>query len=133
MSARQPRRRRNPKGRRVLSPPAGVSLADVARRCRYVGSPYHRTIPGASGRPVYLTGKSKCPEELQRDPNLVQRLLKEAISQGHCGEFEDGFPRRVWRRVGATVFEARQGTPGSGEYHGYPLEADQLVQGLELE
>lgn len=62
---------------------------------------------------------------------MVQRLLEEAVSQGSCGEFEGGFPRRVWHRVGEIVFEARQGTPGSGEYHGYPLDTDQLVEGLE--
>lgn len=127
------RRRRNPKDRKVLPPPAEVSLAEVARKCRYVGSPYHRTIPGPAGRPVYRPGKSSCPKELQRNPRLVQCWLEDAVRRGHCGEFERGFPRLVWRRDGEMVFEARQGTPGSGEYHGYVLEPDELVRGLELE
>ena len=124
------RRRHNPKGRKVLPVPADVSLDEVARRCRYVGSPYHRTVPGRAGSPVYRPGKSKYPEYLQRDPALVQRWLEDAVRQGCFGEFQGGFPRRVWRRVGEIVFEARQGTPGSGEYHGYPLEPHQFVEGL---
>ena len=126
-----PRRRHNPKGRRVLPPPPDVSLAEIARRCRYVGSPYHRSVPGPSGSPVYRPGKSKCPEPLQQNPGLVQRWLEEAVRHGFFGEFEGEFPRRVWRRVGDTVFEARQGTPGSGIYHGYPLEPFQIVEGLD--
>ena len=70
------------------------------------------------------------PEELQRDPDRVQRWLEDAVRHGSFGEFDGGFPRRVWRRVGDTIFEARQGTPGSGIYHGYPLESFQSVEGL---
>ena len=126
-----PLQRPNPKGRKVLPPPPEVSLVEVARRCRYVGSPYHRTMPGRGGRPVYHPGKLKCPEELQQAPDCVQGWLEEAVRQGCCGHFERGFPRRVWRRVGDTVFEARQETPGSGRYHGYPLQPDQTVKGME--
>ena len=39
--------------------------------------------------------------------------------------FDGGFPRRVWRRIGQSIFEARQGSPGSGDYHGYPLTPEQ--------
>ena len=38
--------------------------------------------------------------------------------------------RQVWHREGGMVFEARQGSPGSGEYHGYPLTPTQDVRGL---
>ena len=123
-------RRPNPKGRRVLPPPAGISLEALACNCRYFCSPYHRTMPGPCGKPVYRPGKSKCPEELQRDPDRVQSWLEDAIRDGSFGEFEGGFPRLIWRRVGDTIFEARQGTPGSGVYHGYPLESFQFVEGL---
>ena len=132
MAARPPTRRRpNPKKRRVMPPPRNVSLEEVERNCKYQSSAYHRTIPSSSGRPVYISGKSKCPEDLQQNPRRVQRLLKEAISLGHFGYFTGGFPRRVWSRVGDTVFEAKQGTPGSGVYHGYPLRPDEPVEGLK--
>ena len=29
------------------------------------------------------------------------------------------------RAVGQSIFEARQGSPGSGDYHGYPLTPEQ--------
>lgn len=37
----------------------------------------------------------------------------------------------VWHRESEVVFEARQGSPGSGEYHGCPVEPSQPVRGLE--
>ena len=44
--------------------------------------------------------------------------------------WEGGFPRYVWHREDDTVYEARQGAAGSGEYHGYPLKPNQIVRGL---
>ena len=61
----------------------------------------------------------------------VQDWLQEAIRAGNIGRFKGGFPNRVWKRVGDTIFEARQGSPGSGIYHGYPLNPDQAVAGLD--
>ena len=71
---------------------------------------------------------TKCPKHLQRRPDEVQSLLREAIRAGHCSAFDGSFPRRVWRRIGGSVFEARQGSPGSGEYHGYPLTPEQVEE-----
>lgn len=116
---------RSLKGLRIVPPPDDVCLEELARRCRYVGSNYHRTVPGGVGSPRSKARGTKCPEHLQREPQQVQSMLQEAIQKGHCGKFEGGFPRRAWRRVNGTIFEARQGSPGSGEYHGYPLDPKQ--------
>ena len=129
---RKPRfQRDNPKARKVVAPPDGVDLARIADSCRYVGSPYHKDLPGFAGashgrRP----DASMCPRFLAERRELVECWLREAVRAGHVGAWERGFPRYVWHRVGDTVFEARQGSPGSGEYHGYPLDPRQRVRGL---
>lgn len=60
----------------------------------------------------------------------MEQWLRDAIRAGHCGTWEGGYPKYVWRRESGIVFEARQGAPASGEYHGYPLEPWQKVQNL---
>ena len=129
---RKPRfRRSNPKARKIHPPPPGVDLARLAERCRYVGSPYHKTVPGFAGRPHgRRPDASICPSHLAKSRDVVEGWLREAIRAGHIGKWEAGYPRYVWHRVGDTIFEARQGSPGSGEYHGYPLEPEQRVRGL---
>lgn len=60
----------------------------------------------------------------------MEAWLRTAVLAGRCGAWEQGFPRYVWYQEGDIIYEARQGSPGSGEYHGYPLEPWQTVQGL---
>jgi len=133
--ARPPNRERgNPNQRKeVLPPPPDMlDLKAVAAKCRYAGSPYHRTMPDAFGnRPVHHPGKSKCPEELQRNPSRVTQWLRKAIRQGQFGEFDNGYPVLVWYKHGDHVFEARLHNRESGEYHGYPLEPHDHITGLE--
>lgn len=124
--------RGNPKARKVQAPPDGVDLKRVADSCRYVGSPYHKDAPGFAGtprgrRPV----ASLCPRDLTKRRDLVERWLRDAVRSGRVGAWDGGYPRYVWHRERDVVFEARQGSPGSGEYHGYPLDPMQQVQGLE--
>lgn len=114
----------------VCPPPDGVSLSQVAEDAKYTGSPYHRTRPVDGVRPVYKRGDSQCPKEIQGNPTLVREWLRESIRAGNVGRFDQGFPKLVWKRVGDRIFEARQGSPGSGEYHGYPLDPDEEVRGL---
>ena len=123
--------RDNPKARRVVPPPDGVDLVEVAESCRYVGSRYHklgRGFTGTSGR--RRPDASICPGDLNDRQDLVERWLRDAVKAGQIGAWERGFPRYVWHREGDMVFEARQGSSGSGEYHGYPLTPKQRVRGL---
>ena len=129
---KKPRYQRdNPKARRVQRPPPGVDLVRVADSCRYVGSPDHKAAPSFAGT---VRGRrpdaSFCPGELADSRDRVEHWLREAMRAGRVGAWDGGFPRYVWHREGDTVFEARQGSPGSGEYHGYPLEPEQVVRGL---
>ena len=130
MPARPAAYKRKIKPIKIVPPPPGTNLHEVARNSRYVGSPYHRTIPTSAGQPIYRAGKSKCPAYLQRNPDRVQHWLREAILARRFGPFEGGFPGRVWHREGDTIFEARQGTPGSGQYHGFPLSRNPGIRGL---
>ena len=71
-----------------------------------------------------------CPRDLADRRELVEGWLRDAVRAGKVGVWDGGFPRYVWHREGDMVFEARQGSPGSGEYHGYPLSPAQRVRGL---
>lgn len=72
-----------------------------------------------------------CPRGLANARDRIEQWLRQAIMDGHCGTWRGGFPQYVWHREGDTIYEARQGSPGSGEYHGYPLEGQQTVRGLD--
>ena len=109
---RRPKRRRdNPKARVVRPPPHGVDLDAVAKQVAYKSSDYHSTATRIR-RP--RPDASKCPPEVSKDLERVERWLREAIAQGWTGVWDKGFPRYVWRRVGDVIYEARQGSPGSG-------------------
>lgn len=127
------RHRDNPKARKVAPPPEGIDLAQVAESCRYaVDNPYHKARPGSAGTPPrHRPDASLCPSDLVDCRERIEQWLRDAVRAGRVGAWEGGFPRYVWHREGGTVFEARQGSPGSGEYHGYPLAPWQRVQGLE--
>lgn len=125
------RRRKNQKILKVIAPPAEVDLEQVAKYCHYVGSPHHKRNPSFAGQPRPRPDASKCPSELSKRHEIVERWLKNAVKSGNVGRFDEfGYPLRVWYREGDTVYEAKLGTRGSGEYHGYPLEHSQVVWGL---
>jgi hypothetical protein len=110
-----------------------VSLEEVASRARYTGSPYHKDMPSFAGSAPRRRGAnaSLCPRELARQQSLIQEWLRTAIRSGQfSGSWEHGFPRFVWCRQDGGVYEARLTNAGTGEYHGYPLEDDQHVEGL---
>lgn len=127
---RASRQRSNVKARKVQAPPPGVDLDQVADSCRFVGSPYHKDLPSFAGAP-HSRGRnaSKCPRDV-RCRELAEGWLQQAVRSGHTGAWERGYPRYVWYRHDHILYEARQGSPGSGEYHGYPLHPSQEVRGL---
>ena len=130
---RKPSRHRdNPKNKRIGESPAGVNLARVADAIQYTGSPYHKDIPSFAGRvQPPRPDASVCPRALARQQSRILDWLRAAIRVGHfSGYWEGGFPRYVWHRQGDTVYEGRLTNSGTGEYHGYPLESDQQVEGL---
>lgn len=133
MPAKRTSHRRNrPRVREVSPPPPGVDLEAVAEKCRYVGSPYHRTIR-IKGKtpPQNRPGKTPCPKDLQKNQDLVEEWLRDAIRRGNFGEFDQGFPRVVWHEEDGRLFEARSSGRGSCEYHGYPLAPHDTIKGMK--
>ena len=116
---------------KVLPLPPDIDLCTVAEKCRYVGSPYHRTIPVKGQTPVRRPDKAACPRELQKNQSLVREWLKNAILRGNFGEFKQGFPRVVWHEEDGRLFEARQSGHGSCEYHGFPLASHDTIIGMK--
>lgn len=65
------------------------------------------------------------PRKVEDPPlgvDLLEAWLRQAVEAGHAGGWGEKYPRKVWYRDqdGETIYEAREGSPGSGEYHGYP-------------
>jgi hypothetical protein len=62
----------------------------------------------------------------------VQDWLESAIRAASTGRWdaEYRYPLEVFHREGDVVFQAVLGSPGSGEYHGFPLESWQAVRNL---
>ncbi len=127
---RSRRKRQNRTWRRVLEAPPEADLPTVAARAIYDGSPYHKTMLSFAGMPRRRSRPSAsiCPSELAHSQQQIEQWLRSAIEAGHTGVWDREFPRQVWYREGETVYEALHG--GGGHYHGYPLLADEPVEGL---
>jgi hypothetical protein len=117
--------------RTVTLPPPGISLARIARRVSYVGSPEHKDHPSFAGRPRPRADASLCdPALAHRLPDLT-RWLRAAIRKGNVGApWEGDFPRYAWHRQGDAYFEARLVNREKGEYKGYPLADGERPDGL---
>lgn len=129
---RPERQRRKPHCRRVADPTPNVDREGLADQATYGGSPKHKDIPSFAGAvPRPRVDASICPRELTRDRGRVEGWLREAIRRGNVGSWEGPFPSPVWHREGDITYEALLTRPTSGEYHGYPLEPDEHVEGLK--
>ena len=92
---RPERRRNNPKARVVRPPPDGVDLDAIAEQVTYESSLYHSTVTRIR-RP--RPDASKCPPEVSKDLERVERWLREAIAQGWTGVWDKGFSLRLASR-----------------------------------
>lgn len=123
-------RRKRPR-RRVIFVPTGSDLNGLADRAMYVGSPEHKDRRGFAGLPRPRADASICPREIL-DQATVNEWLRSAIRRGATGApWENGFPRYVWYKKDAIVFEGRLVNRGNGSYKGYPLEEDEWPDGIE--
>lgn len=126
---------RAPKGKRPPRrsiDPAGLAVAQIASKVRYIGSPEHKDMPSFAGRAKPRADASICPRELTENPTRVLRWLRAAIRKGVVSEQrEGGFPRYVWYMDDETVYEARLVNRGNGEYKGFPLRREEWPRGIE--
>ena len=117
--------------RMVNPPPKYADLKQAASSRIYVGNPYHKSYPSSARMPRIRPGTTKCPIHLKDRRELIGCWLRNALMSGQVGALWKGvFPRYPWYHEDDIVYKARQGSPGSGEYHGYPPKPDRIVRGL---
>lgn len=118
--------------RRKGPAPAGVNLKQLAKRIRYIGSPEHKDGPSPAGAPRPRADASVCPYKSQQDFEMAAVWLRSGLLSEQFGEMWEGeYPRYIWYRESPQdVYEARLVNKGTGEYKGYPLEADQIPKGI---
>ncbi len=73
---------------------------------------------------------SHCPRDWTN--NEAINAIRRALKNGHISESwtADGFPRHLWYKEGDIWYEGRTSENASGEYHGYPIEIEDLPSGL---
>jgi hypothetical protein len=127
---RAPRRRR-PR-RRWIAAPTGRDLDAVASAARYCGSPEHKDTPSFAGQPKPRADASICDRSFASDRGRPQAWLTAAIRRGIVSEdWEGDFPRYVWYKEEATVYEARLVNRTQGWYKGFPLKPEEWPPGIE--
>lgn len=120
-----PRATFNPK-RKIRTAAAPDDLANLAKRVKYAGSPFHKRNPGDFGlsppsqpRPdktlCDITGVTTARESL--------RLLRRGVSKGLISErTRGGFPQNIWSVTDDGIpLEAQLENMAQGAYHGYPM------------
>jgi hypothetical protein len=123
--ARRPQKTARPKRKtkRIQSGIAREVLVQAASQAKYESSPYHRN-PKSGKIPVgrRYPAASKCHEKW--DVKLAERALRQSICKGLVSDnWKGDFPRKVWYRDGAVVYEAVLSNHHQGTYHGYPLNS----------
>ena len=124
-------RRDDPKARKVVAPPSGMDLAQVAAVSRHVGSPHHKDRPGFAGVP-----NGRRPDagirtgDLANERDRIEGRLCDAVRAGNTGAWNKGFPRYLRHREGDTVLETRRNSPEPECNHGHPPAVGRRVQGL---
>ena len=108
--------------------PAGL-LDNMAKRAKYVGSPYHKKSPGDYGLvPPFAPrpGATLCDgdgQEIKKTKAL--RMLRKGIRLGLVSQQQrNGWPQNVWMVQDGEAYEAQLQNEDNGEYHGYPLSND---------
>ncbi|OJV41143.1 MAG: hypothetical protein BGO25_15425 [Acidobacteriales bacterium 59-55] len=119
------KRTHNPK--REISPMSDKkSLSALAKRIRYVGSPFHKRNPGDFGlvppaqpRP----DKTLCDGVQIFERQVAQNLLEEGVKAGLVSVQRRGdFPQNIWTvSPGGIALEAQLDNADRGTYHGYPM------------
>ena len=120
-----PRATFNPK-RKIRTSAPNDDLADLAKRVKYTGSPYHKRNPGDFG----LTP----PSQPRQDKILCDitgittvreslRLLRRGVSKGLISEqTRGGFPQNIWAVTEDGIpLEAQLENREKGTCHGYPM------------
>ena len=120
-----PRSTFNPK-RKIRTAVSDDDLADLAKRVKYTGSPYHKRNPGDFGLtpPAQPHGdKMLCDMIGITTVRESLRLLRRGVSKGLISEqTRGGFPQNIWSVTDDGIpLEAQLENREKGTYHGYPM------------
>lgn len=129
---KRPQRRSKPKPKTVIASLEDLTVAarqELARTARYCGSPYHKSRPADYGMeelPKPRPDKTRCDEERDFLQAEAIRLLTDGFKKGLVSRRTEGnWPQYVWAVDDeGVVYEARLTNREQGEYHGYPMRAD---------
>jgi hypothetical protein len=120
------RRRFNAK-RRIREQTDEASLARLANRVRYVGSPAHKRNPGDFGLEPPSSpraDKTLCDGAGIFEHDEAEQLLREGVRRGLVSIQERaGLPQNIWA-VGdkGVPLEAQLDNQETATYHGYPMQ-----------
>lgn len=119
----------NPKRRIIpLTQLDADAREQLAARVRYVGSGHHKRSPADYGmdRTSPRPTKSLCDAAKLVTLDEARRLLREGILRAMVSPLgNDSFPKYVWSVADdGEVYEAKTHPNTPGQYHGYPLEAE---------
>lgn len=105
----------------------------IVQSVRYMGSGHHKRNPADYGLPRTnpRPTKSLCDQTRVILLGEARALVETGIELGLFSDIrEDGFPKFIWSVSDAgEVFEAKTDANGTGDYHGYPLEAEDAMHG----
>jgi hypothetical protein len=117
--------------RALVAPDPAIDLAEVASRCRYVGSPEHKSSPSFAGSPkLRQADATKCDPAFKDAVEQLTGWLRSAITSGQVGIWQGGFPKYAWYRVDDRCYEARLTNPGNGDYKGYEFQDYECPDGI---
>lgn len=117
---RSPHRHR-PFRRTLAKPLVGVDLRAIAANATYIGSGEHKACPSFAG-PAHLRADASRCDPTFADAEELTMWLRHAITAGSVGgPWEGRYPRYVWHRRAALVYEGRLVNQEQGQYKGYPL------------
>ena len=126
---KRPQKRAKRKKKSVLASADSVDrieLQRMAEKARYRPSPYHKADSSATGKGAPRPDKTVCGSSELVGCRDAVGLLKAGILRGMTSsQVRNGWPQNVWAVDGeGIVYEAQLGNSELGEYHGYPMKAD---------
>lgn len=130
------KRKYNPK-RKISDVAEPQTLRALARRIKYVGSPFHKRKPGDFGLtpPVQpRPDKTLCDGARIFEPQVAQDLLVKGLKAGLISVQHRGdFPQYIWAvSTDGIALEAQLDNVDRGTYHGYPMGfGDPLAKGVQ--
>lgn len=101
----------------------------LAAQAKYFGSPFHKRHPDDYGMPELpkpREDKTQCDADRRIRYGEAVRLMKKGFRRGLISvQWRGQWPQNVWAvDANGVVYEAQLQNAEQGEYHGYPMKAN---------